>query len=91
MKQLERKHRKAKVIYIVLRTRGPIEVITLNEERVVADGRYVLARTEGLKYRVRRAARSPIVSLLSGERRLRVYEGKGKVLLSSLLALSAVG
>jgi uncharacterized protein (AIM24 family) len=55
----------------------------LKDERVVADGRYVLARTEGLKYRVRRAARSPIVSLLSGERRLRVFEGTGKVLLSS--------
>ena len=68
---------------IVLRTRGPIEVITLNDERVVADGRYVLARTEGLNYRVRRAAKSPIVSVLSGERRLRVFEGTGKVLLSS--------
>ena len=68
---------------IILKTRGPIEVITLNDERVVADGRYVLARTEGLRYRVRRAARSPLVSLLSGERRLRVFEGTGKVLLSS--------
>ena len=68
---------------IILKTRGPVEMITLKDERVVADGRYVLARTEGLKYRVRRAARSPIVSLLSGERRLRVFEGTGKLLLSS--------
>jgi uncharacterized protein (AIM24 family) len=68
---------------IVLKTRGPVQVINLNNERLVADGKYVLARTEGVSYRVRRAARSPLASILSGERRLRVFEGNGRVLLSS--------
>jgi len=68
---------------VVLKSRGPVEIIDLDDERVVADGRYVLARTEGIKYRVRRAAFSPVTSMLSGERWLRVYEGTGKVLLSS--------
>ena len=68
---------------IVLRTRGPVQLIDLNNERLVADGRYVLARTEGVNYRIRRAARSPLASVLSGERRLRVFEGSGRVLLSS--------
>jgi uncharacterized protein (AIM24 family) len=68
---------------IVLKTRGPVHVVTLNNQRLVADGKYVLARTEGVSYRVRRAARSPLASILSGERRLRVFEGSGRVLLSS--------
>ena len=68
---------------IVLKTRGPVQVISLRNERVAADGKYVLARSEGVSYRVRRAARSPLAAVLSGERRLRVFEGTGKVLLSS--------
>jgi len=68
---------------IVLKTRGPVQMINLSNERLVADGKYVLARTEGISYHVRRAARSPIASMLSGERRLRVFEGTGRVLLSS--------
>jgi len=55
----------------------------LGNQRLVADGKYVLARTEGVSYRVRRAARSPLAAILSGERRLRVFEGNGQVLLSS--------
>jgi len=68
---------------IVLKTRGPVQMIDLSNERLVADGKYVLARTEGVSYRVRRAARSPLAAILSGERRLRVFEGTGRVLLSS--------
>ena len=68
---------------VVLKSRGPVEIIDLDDDRIIADGRYVLARTEGVKYRVRRAAFSPITSMLSGERWLRVYEGTGKILLSS--------
>jgi len=81
---------------IVLKTRGPVQMIKLNNERLVADGKYVLARTEDISYRVRRAARSPLASILSGERRLRVFEGNGRVLLSSYpywryLLLAGVG
>jgi uncharacterized protein (AIM24 family) len=68
---------------IVLKSRGPVQVVSLSNERLVADGKYVLARSEGVSYRIRRAARSPIASMLSGERRLRVFEGSGRVLLSS--------
>lgn len=68
---------------IVLKTHGPVQMIKLDNERLVADGKYVLARTDGVSYRIRRAARSPLASVLSGERRLRVFEGSGRVLLSS--------
>jgi uncharacterized protein (AIM24 family) len=68
---------------VVLKSRGPVEIIDLDDDRVIADGRYVLARTEGIRHRLRRAAFSPLTSVLSGERWLRVYEGTGQVLLSS--------
>lgn len=68
---------------VVLKSRGPVEEIDLHDDRIVVDGPYVLARTEGIKYRMRRSARSPITSIMSGERWLRVYEGSGRILLSS--------
>ena len=68
---------------VVLRSRGPVQEIELNDDRLVADGRCVLARTEGIKYRVQRGDQSFITSLLSGERRLRVFTGTGRLLLSS--------
>jgi uncharacterized protein (AIM24 family) len=39
----------------------------------------VLARTEGLDYRLRRAT-TLVQSMFAGEARLRVYEGTGKAL-----------
>lgn len=68
---------------VVLKTNGPIELIELKEQRLATDGNYVLARTEGISYRVTRPARSFVGSLLTGEHRLRVYEGTGRILLSS--------
>jgi uncharacterized protein (AIM24 family) len=67
---------------VVLRSRGPVQELELNDDRLVADGRCVLARTEGIKYRVRRGDQSFITSLLSGERRLRVFTGTGRLLMS---------
>jgi uncharacterized protein (AIM24 family) len=68
---------------VVLRANGPTEVIELTDERLATDGHYVLARTEGITYRVKRSARTLFGSFLMGERRLRVYEGSGRMLLSS--------
>ncbi len=68
---------------VILKTRGPVKIISLNDERLVADGRYVLARSAELSYKIKRASSSFLASWLSGERRLRVFEGTGKILLSS--------
>lgn len=43
---------------VVLRANGPTEVIELRDERLATDGHYVLARTEGITYRVKRSART---------------------------------
>jgi uncharacterized protein (AIM24 family) len=64
---------------VVLNAPGPVEEVTLKNERLMVEGKLVLARTEGLDYRLRRAT-TLIQSLFAGEARLRVYEGTGKAL-----------
>jgi uncharacterized protein (AIM24 family) len=64
---------------VVLNAPGPVEEVTLENERLMVEGKLVLARTEGLAYRMRRAT-SLVQSLFSGESAMRAYEGTGKAL-----------
>jgi uncharacterized protein (AIM24 family) len=64
---------------VVLNAPGPVEEVTLKNERLMVEGKLVIARTEGLDYRLRRAT-TLIQSFFAGEARLRVYEGTGKAL-----------
>jgi uncharacterized protein (AIM24 family) len=66
---------------VVLKADGPVQVNTLQNQRLVVAGNYVIGRTEGIKFTIRRAAKSWISHWLSGERFARAYEGTGKVLL----------
>ena len=68
---------------VVLYSEGPVEERTLNNERLVVGGNYVTGRTEGVRFSIRRAAKSLFSHLLSGEKTSRIYEGTGKVLLCS--------
>lgn len=64
---------------VVLNAPGPVEEVTLKDERLMVEGRLVLARTAGLEYRLRRAT-TLVQSFFAGEARLRVYAGTGKAL-----------
>lgn len=64
---------------VVLNAPGPVEEVTLKDEPLMVEGRLVLARTEGLDYRLRRAT-TLVQSFFAGEARLRVYAGTGKAL-----------
>lgn len=64
---------------VVLNAPGPVEEVSLRNERLMVEGKLVLARTEGLDYRVRRAT-TLIQSWFAGEARMRVYQGTGKAL-----------
>jgi uncharacterized protein (AIM24 family) len=66
---------------VALYTEGPVEERTLRNERLVVAGNYVIGRTEGIKFTIRRAAKSLISHWLSGEKSARVFEGTGKLLL----------
>ncbi|MFO7854101.1 MAG: AIM24 family protein [Paracoccaceae bacterium] len=58
---------------------GPVEVVDVEDGELRAQGRLVLGRTDGLRFRSYKAAPFPR-SLISGQSRLRVFEGTGKVL-----------
>jgi uncharacterized protein (AIM24 family) len=64
---------------VVLNAPGPVEEVTLKDERLMVEGKLVLARTEGLDYRMRRPT-SLVQSLFSGEAAMRAYQGTGKAL-----------
>jgi uncharacterized protein (AIM24 family) len=78
---------------VVLTTRGPIEAMELEKgKKVVAKGQSVVARSEGVSMKIRRAARNFMVRFTSGEGIVRVFEGPGRAAQSgSVLALSNHG
>lgn len=68
----------------VLNSQGPVEVIQLQQDKLVVDGKYVLAREASLNYSVQRATKSLLGSVTSGEGLVRTYEGTGIVLMSPM-------
>jgi uncharacterized protein (AIM24 family) len=69
---------------IVLQAQGPVEVVQLQNDRMVVDGSYVLARTGQITYSAQRATRSLFGSLTSGEGFVRIYEGTGTLLMAPI-------
>ena len=67
----------------VLVAPGPVDEVVLNDQRLVVDGKYVIARTSGIKFTVRRPTRSRLGYYLSGEKYARVYEGTGRLLIAT--------
>jgi uncharacterized protein (TIGR00266 family) len=67
---------------VVLQTPGPIREINLKNNRLVVDGNFAVARQGNLTYRVEKAAKSLLGSVVSGEGFVNVYEGTGKVLIA---------
>ena len=64
---------------VALHTPGPVETVDITDSVFKAQGRIILGRTSGLRYTTERAARFPR-NLISGQRRLRVLRGTGRVL-----------
>lgn len=69
---------------VVLTAPGPVEEMTLDQGRLVVNGDYVIARSAGISFRLKRAARTVFGSWLAGEGQTRIYEGSGKLLISSI-------
>ncbi len=63
---------------VAINAPGPVEEIDIDGELVVR-GRQVLARTDGLRFSVRRPA-GFVQSIIAGEKLARIYTGKGKAL-----------
>lgn len=66
---------------VVLAVDGPVQEIELVNDKLVADGPFIIAHTSGISLSVRRPARSWFSSMLSGQKWAYVYQGTGKLLL----------
>lgn len=65
---------------VAINAPGPVEELRVKDGAIKVQGRLVLGRTKGLKFRSQRAASFPR-NFISGQDRLRVYEGTGKLLI----------
>ncbi|MFN6464878.1 MAG: AIM24 family protein [Nostoc sp. DedVER02] len=67
---------------VVMVAQGPVEVINLQNDRLVVDGNFAIARTNTVNYRVEKATKSLLGSMTSGEFLVSTFEGTGTVLLA---------
>jgi uncharacterized protein (AIM24 family) len=68
---------------VVVTTRGPVEMLTLEPgQRVACDGYYVVGRSAEVPFRMKRATVNFFGSRNAGEGRLHVFQGPGRVLIN---------
>ena len=68
----------------VLSVPGPVHEVELNDETLVTDGPFVVARTQGISMQVKRPAKNIVSYWLSGQKRAYVYKGTGKLILCTV-------
>jgi uncharacterized protein (AIM24 family) len=66
---------------VALNAPGPVETIDVRDTSFRVQGRLVLGRTDGLRFSSRRSASFPR-NLISGQKRLRVYTGTGRLMIA---------
>jgi uncharacterized protein (AIM24 family) len=69
---------------VVMMAQGPVEVVQLQNDRLVVDGNFAIARTNTLNYRVEKATKSILGSMTSGEFLVNTFEGTGTILLAPI-------
>ena len=67
---------------VVMKAPGKVQQIQMQGERMAVDGSFAVARSSTLDFSVKRASRSLVGSMTSGEGLLNVYQGHGVVLLA---------
>ncbi|GET34593.1 transcriptional regulator [Prolixibacter bellariivorans] len=67
---------------VIITSAGPLEEITLNNDKLVVDGRFAVARTSGIDLKVTKASRGIFSTVLSGEGLVNSFTGTGKVLIA---------
>ncbi len=67
---------------VVMVAQGSVEEVHLQNDRLVVDGNFAIARTTTLNYRVEKATKSIFGSMTSGEFLVNTFEGTGTVLLA---------
>lgn len=67
---------------VIIASNGPIEEIELNDSRLVVDGKFAVARSGDLEFKVEKSSRGLMSTLVSGEGLVNTFTGTGKVLLA---------
>jgi len=67
---------------VIITSAGPLEEITLNNDKLVVDGRFAVARTSGIELKVTKATRGIFSTVISGEGLVNTFTGTGKVLIA---------
>jgi uncharacterized protein (AIM24 family) len=67
---------------LVIVSNGPLEEIVLNNDKLVVDGSFAVARTSGINFSVNKATKGLFSSWTSGEGIVNTFTGTGKVLIA---------
>ncbi|HKI88488.1 MAG TPA: AIM24 family protein, partial [Draconibacterium sp.] len=67
---------------VIITSAGPLEEITLVNDKLVVDGRFAVARTSGIELKVTKASRGIFSTVISGEGLVNTFTGTGKVLIA---------
>ncbi len=67
---------------VVIRSAGPLQEIILNNDKLVVDGSFAVARTSGIDLQVKKATKGIFSSMISGEGIVNTFTGTGKVLIA---------
>ena len=67
---------------VVINSAGPLEEIEMNNDKLVVDGAFAVARTSGIDLKVTKATRGIFSTVISGEGLVNTFSGTGKVLIA---------
>ncbi len=67
---------------VVIVSNGPLEEVNMVNDRLVVDGSFAVARTEGIELTVNKATKGLFSTLTSGEGLVNTFSGTGKVLIA---------
>lgn len=69
---------------VVVVAQGDVQEMELKNDKLVVDGRFVVARAASLQYSVEKATKSLFGSMTSGEFLVSTFQGTGKVLIAPI-------
>jgi uncharacterized protein (AIM24 family) len=64
---------------VMVASNGPLELVELNNEKLVVDGSFAVARTAGINFSVAKATKGMFSSWTSGEGIVNTFTGTGKI------------
>ncbi len=67
---------------VVITSAGPLEEIDLNNDKLVVDGAFAVARTSGIDLKVTKATKGIFSTIISGEGLVNTFTGTGKILIA---------